>query len=222
MHLLPMFVIVPVAAAILIMLATRKVPAIGDALANIATLVLLVMAVSVIGKSGVYWVKGLAPRGGVAAGIDLVLDKCSVLMLAAVGLVAFVVTLYSIQYLDRRDLKAHFYSLFLVMIAGVNGVALTGDLLGLYVFIEVASLAAYALVALGDHQTELEAAFRYLVVGTVGSLLILVALAITYGLVGSLNMAQVAKTFGTNLKPIHLVAAGLFLAGFGLKSAFFP
>jgi multicomponent Na+:H+ antiporter subunit D len=222
MQLVPMFLVVPMAAAILIILTARKLPRLGDALANLATLALLLMAISVLGKDGVYWIKGLAPSGGTPIGINLVLDKSSILMLTTVALIAFMVTLYSIPYMGRRAFKAHFYSLFLVMIAGVNGVALTGDLLSLYVFIEISSLASYALVAFGDRQAELEASFRYLVVGSVGSLLILLALAVTYSLVGSLNMAQVAKTFGPSPKPIHLVAAGLFVGGFGLKSAFFP
>jgi multicomponent Na+:H+ antiporter subunit D len=217
-----MFLVVPVVAAVVVVLAARKLPALGDVLANLATFALLVMAVLLLGKSGVYWVKGLAPQGGIPVGINLVLDKVSVIMLATVGLVAFMATLYAAGYVGRNGSKAYFYGLFLLLIAGVNGVALTGDLLSLYVFIEIASLASYALVALGDRQDGLGASFRYLVVGSVGSVLILLALGITYGLTGSLSMAQVGKIFGASPKPIHLLAAGLFVAGFGLKSALFP
>jgi multicomponent Na+:H+ antiporter subunit D len=78
------------------------------------------------------------------------------------------------------------------------------------------------LVGLGRKHDELEASFRYLVVGSVGSMLILLAIALTYAVTGSLNMAQVARTFGPDLTPVRLVAMALFLVGFGLKAGLFP
>ncbi len=220
--MIPLFIALPAAVAILVILVGRKIPLLSDALANLTTAALLLIAISRIGKSAIYWVKAWTPQAGVPVGINLVLDNVAVIMLLTINFIAFMATFYSIQYLGRQVSKAHFYSLFLLMVAGVNGVVLVGDLFSLYIFIEIASIASYALVALGRKHEELEASFRYLIVGSIGSALILLAIAITYAMTGSLNMAQVAKTFGPALKPIHLLAVGLFIAGFGLKAALFP
>jgi multicomponent Na+:H+ antiporter subunit D len=223
MQIIPLFVAIPLGAAFFIPMVGRKNPRLSDTLANITTLALLLMALSVIGKEmQVYWMGGWIPRLGAPLGINLVLDGVSSFMLVTITLISFLVTLYSIQYMDKYTAKARFYSLFLLMVAGMNGVALTGDLFNLYVFLEIASIASYALVAFGGQHEELEASFKYLVLGSVGSTLILFAIAITYAMTGSLNMAQVSTVIAGNFKPIHLFAIALFLSGFGLKAALVP
>jgi multicomponent Na+:H+ antiporter subunit D len=222
MQIIPLFVAIPLGAAFFIPMVGRKNPRLSDTLANMTTLALFLMALSVIGKNGVYWMGGWIPRFGVPVGINLVLDGVSVFMLVTINLISFLVTLYSIQYMDKFTAKARFYSLFILMVAGMNGVALTGDLFNLYVFLEIASIASYALVAFGCQHEELEASFRYLVLGSVGSTLVLFGIAITYAVTGSLNMAQVSSIIGAELKPIHLFAVALFISGFGLKAALVP
>jgi multicomponent Na+:H+ antiporter subunit D len=197
--------------------------AIPRGIANITTLALFLMSLSVIGReTSVYWMGGWIPRLGVPLGINLVLDATSIFMLVVITLISFLVTVYSIQYMDKFTSKSRFYSLFLLMVAGMNGVALTGDLFNLYVFLEIASIASYALVAFGCEHEELEASFKYLVLGSVGSTLILFGIAIIYAMTGNLNMAQVSTIIGGNLKPIHLFAVALFISGFGLKAALVP
>jgi multicomponent Na+:H+ antiporter subunit D len=131
-------------------------------------------------------------------------------------------TLYSVQYMDKYTSKVRFYSLFLLMVTGMNGLVLTGDLFNLFVFLEIASIASYALVAFGCRHEELEASFRYIVLGSVASTFILLAIGIVYALTGSLNMAQIAKTIGTDFKAIHFFVIGLFITGFGIKAALVP
>jgi multicomponent Na+:H+ antiporter subunit D len=222
MQIIPLFVAIPLGAAFFIPMVGRKNPRLSDTLATIATLALLVMAISVIGKEQVYWMGGWLPKLGVPLGINLVLDSVSVFMLVTITLISFLVTIYSIHYMDKFTAKARFYSLFLLMVAGMNGVALTGDMFNLYVFLEIASIASYALVAFGCQHEELEASFKYLILGSVGSTLILFGIAITYAVTGSLNMAQVSSVIGGDLKAIHLFAMALFIAGFGLKAALVP
>jgi multicomponent Na+:H+ antiporter subunit D len=222
MQIIPLFVAIPLGAAFFIPLVGRKNPRLSDTLTNLVTLALLVMAISVIGKSGVYWMGGWVPRLGIPLGINLVLDGVSAFMLVTITLISFMATLYSVQYMDRFTSKARFYSLFLLMVAGMNGVALTGDLFNLYVFLEIASIASYALVAFGCEHEELEASFKYLVLGSVGSSLILFAIAIMYSLTGSLNMAQVSMQLSNGFKGIHFFAIALFIGGFGLKAALIP
>ena len=222
MQIIPLFVAIPLGAAFVIPMVARKNPRSADTLANAVTLALLIMAISVIGKSGIYWMGGWVPKLGVPLGINLVLDGVSAFMLVTITLISFMATLYSIQYMDRFTSKARFYSLFLLMVAGMIGVALTGDLFNLYVFLEIASIASYALVAFGCEHEELEAAFKYLVLGSVGSSMVLFAIAIMYTLTGSLNMAQISIQLGQGFQPIHMFAIALFIAGFGLKAALVP
>ncbi|MFH1221228.1 MAG: proton-conducting transporter membrane subunit [Candidatus Eisenbacteria bacterium] len=222
MQILPLFVAIPLGAGFLIPLVGRKNPRLCDVLGNVTTLVLFLMALSVIGKSGVYWMGGWLPRAGIPIGINLVLDSASVVMLITITLVSFLVTVYSIQYMDRFTSKSRFYSLFLLMVGGMLGVALTGDIFNLYVFLEIASIASYALVAFGCQHEELEASFRYLVLGSVGSTLILLGIAITYALTGNLNLAQISRVLAGNTQPLFFFALALFIAGFGLKSALIP
>jgi multicomponent Na+:H+ antiporter subunit D len=222
MQILPLFVAIPLAAGFIIPLVGRKNPRLCDALGNATTLALLLMAISVIGKSGVYWVGGWLPKAGVPLGINLVLDSTSVLMLLTITGISFMVTLYSIQYMDKYTARSRFYSLFSLMVAGMIGVALTGDLFNLYVFLEIASIASYALVAFGCQHEELEASFRYLVLGSVSSALILLGIAIVYALTGTLNMAQISKVIGVSSKPLFYFAVALFISGFGLKAALVP
>jgi multicomponent Na+:H+ antiporter subunit D len=222
MQIIPLFVAIPLGMAFLLPMFGRKRPRLCDALANVTTLVLLVMSISVIGKSGVYWMGGWVPRFGIPLGIALVLDNVAVLMLLTVNLIAFVSTVYSVQYMDKFTSKVRFYSLFLLMVTGMNGLVLTGDLFNLFVFLEIASIASYALVAFGCRREELEAAFRYVVLGGVASTFILLAIGIVYALTGTLNMAQIAMTIGTDFKAIHVFVIGLFITGFGIKAALVP
>jgi multicomponent Na+:H+ antiporter subunit D len=145
------------------------------------------------------------------------------LLLLAVSLVGFAVALYSVDYMRRFTARGHFYSLFLLMVTGMNGVILAGDLFNLYVFLEVAAVASYSLVAFGCAHEELEASFRYVVLGSLSSALILVAIALVYGITGTLNMAHMAGRIAeTGMDAPLLLAFGLFICGFSFKTALVP
>ena len=105
----------------------------------------------------------------------------------------------------------------------MNGLIVTGDLFNLFVFLEVASIASYALVAFGTEAEELEASFKYAVMGSVASAFIFLGIAFLYGFTSTLNMADMAQVLsskpGTGLVPFVSV---LFLMGFGLKAALVP
>jgi multicomponent Na+:H+ antiporter subunit D len=115
----------------------------------------------------------------------------------------------------------------MLMVAGMNGVAITGDLFNLFVFLEIASIASYSLVAFGIEADELEAGFKYLILGSIGSTMVLFAIGTVYAVTGTLNMADIAREMslkfsGTHTNPALLLAAALFLMGFGLKAALVP
>jgi len=218
-NLIPLFVALPLAGSLLVQLLARGRPLVSGWLCNLVMLVLVVMSFMAIGQSGLYHLGGWpAPIG-----IDLRLDQLATLMLLAVNLVGLAVGLYSVDYMQRYTASGHFYGLFLLMVTGMNGVILAGDLFNLYVFLEVAAVASYSLVAFGCAHEELEASFKYIVLGSLSSALILIGIALVYGITGTLNMAQMAgRIAGTGMDAPLLLAFGLFICGFSFKAALVP
>lgn len=151
------------------------------------------------------------------------LDPLASLMLVSVAGVGLAAGLYSIDYMRQFTAKDRYYSLFLIMMAGMNGVILAGDLFNLYVMLEIAAIASYGLVAFGCRHEELEASFKYAVLGTVSSTFILIGVALVYGVTGNLNLSHIAaRVADTGMSLPLLFALALFLGSFGLKSALVP
>jgi len=125
--------------------------------------------------------------------------------------------------MERYTDKWKFYTLFLLMLAGMNGVIVTGDLFNLFVFLEIGSISSYALVAYGVEHEELEASFKYTVMGSIASSFILLGIALLYSYTSSLNMADISRTLaqGKGSQVVFFVSV-LFLMGFGLKAALVP
>jgi len=220
-----LFIIVPLLLAGLLPLlgkvSRRFLP---DLLASAAMLFLLVVAVvsarPLIAGGGVvqqaFWF-------GAPLNIRLLLDGFSLFMLFTISLVSLAVTLYSINYMEHYGAKANYYALLLVMIAGMNGLVLASDLFSIYLFLEVAAVASYALVAFGREHDELEASFKYLMLSAVASAFILLSIAIIFGLTGSLGFGAVAHGLKTlNIRHVVGFCSALFLMGFGLKAALVP
>ena len=119
--------------------------------------------------------------------------------------------------------KSTFYALFLLMVAGMNGLVLTTDLFNLYVFLEVAAVAGYALVAYGQQSDNVEGAFKYLMLSVVATSGILLSLSFIYFMTGTLNLSLLAAQAGTAMNAkLIAVCLALFLMGFGLKVGVVP
>jgi len=224
LNILPLFIAIPLGAAFLSSLIGRKAKISADILPSLATAslgVLSVMAVYLVKTSGVmvYRIGGWVPP----IGISLVMDGLTSFMLVTVNVIAFFIALYSINYMAKYTAKWKFSTLFLLMLAGMNGVVITGDLFNLYVFLEIAAISSYALVAFGIEHEELEAAFKYAVMGTIASSFILLGIIFLYSYTSTLNMADMGRALlgkgSSNI--VHFVAA-LFIFGFGLKAAIMP
>jgi multicomponent Na+:H+ antiporter subunit D len=221
----PLTVALPLAGAFLVALLGRRSQALPETLGLLASL-----AATALALAGVYALArnpgGLVYAiGGHAApfGIVMVLDGLSVFMLVTVNLVAFAVMVFSLEYMRRFTATWQFYVLFLLMLAGMNGVVVTGDLFNLFILLEVAAVASYALVAFGLERHALEAAFKYAVMGTVGSLFILLGIALLYSHTSTLNMADMARQLA--IRGDHgviVLVSVLFLMGFGMKAAAVP
>ena len=223
-NILPFFVVVPLLGAFLISLMGKKIKMVPDLLGNLAPLILLILsgiAVYFVNTYGilVYKVGGWVPPIGIA----MVLDGLTAFMLVTVNIVAFLVAMYSVNYMERFTSKWQFYTLFLLMLTGMNGLIISGDMFNLFVFLEISAVASYALVAFSTEKHELEAAFKYGVMGTIGSLLILLGIVFLYSYTSTLNMADMANVLAEKGPGnIVLMVTVLFLMGFGLKSALVP
>ncbi len=149
-NLLPLFVAIPLGSAFLVSLLGKRVKGFSDTFSNVATFSLLsisLLSILLIKRFGtvVYKVGGWIPP----IGICMVLDSLTSFMLVTINLIAFLVTIYSISYMKKYTAKWKFYTLFLLMLAGMNGVIVTGDMFNLFVFLEIAAISSYALVAFG-------------------------------------------------------------------------
>lgn len=217
---IPLLVAVPLAGAFLCALLARKSHPLADTLGTLTVAMVLGLSIaSVLSPDSSHAVGGWqAPLG-----ILLVMDGLAAFMLVTVAVVAFLVMIYSLSYMNAYTGRWQFHTLFLLMLAGMNGVVITGDLFNLFVFLEVASIASYALVAFGTGRHELEAAFKYAVMGSLGSLLLLLGIAFLYGYTGTLNMAHMAERLAAlGQAPITVTALVLILSGFALKAAIVP
>jgi multicomponent Na+:H+ antiporter subunit D len=220
--LLPLFMAIPVFGAIFILIIgkfdKKNFPRIWSILTCLSLMVILV---AVWGKETIiHEMGGWKPPFGIV----LVKDSLAQLMLLIVNGVAFLTVIYSYTYIKKYEDYLRFFTLFLFMLAGMNGVVLTGDLFNLFVFLEIASIASYALVGYGVDAEELEASFKYLVLGALASIFILFGIGMIYSLTGSVNMADVAvflmsKSYGDRAV---LMVIGLFIVGFGLKAGLVP
>lgn len=224
--MIPLFVVIPLATAFVISLVGRFYKSISDILANLACLMLVILSFVTlytlyIGDYTplIYNVGGWMPP----VGISMVVDALTILVLMVVNIVALMAVIFSISYMEKYTDKWKYYTLFMLMVAGMNGVVITGDMFNLYVFLEIGAISSYALVAFGTEHEELEASFKYMVLGSVASLFILLGIAILYSYTSTLNMADIARTLSKSSDPAVIgFVTVLFLMGFGLKSAIIP
>lgn len=221
---IPYFVVLPLAGAFVSALLGKRFRGLSTWLGSLIPILLLGISLLTLYNMRheamvVYHVGGWQPPIGIA----MVIDGLTILLLVTVNLVASAIAHYARAYMERYTAKGLFYTLLLLMLAGMNGVIVAGDLFNLFVFLEIATVASYALVAFGTERHELEAAFKYAVMGTLGSLFILLGIVLLYGLTSTLNMADMRQTLaGRTDGNLLLMVTVLFLMGFGLKAALVP
>ena len=156
-------------------------------------------------------------------GIVLLLDQISALFVALTALLALGAFIYSSAGEDERG--AYFQALLHFLLMGINGAFLTADLFNLFVFFEVLLISSYGLLLHGGGKLRTKAALHYVLLNLLGSAIFLLALALLYGVTGSLNMQDIAVRI-TQLDAQQLLllksAAALLLIVFGLKAAILP
>src|SRR4030042_2497704 len=174
MSTLPLlFVVIPLATAAVVAILNRVWERSGDVLVNIANAALLGLSLGLI--SPILRVGRISYNLGDISplGIHFSIDGLSLLLLVTISIICFAASLFSVNYMERYTSKPRFYILLMLMVAGMNIVALGADLVNLYIGIEIADLACYSLVAFGVEHEYLEASFKYQIMGTVGTLCIL-------------------------------------------------
>lgn len=156
-------------------------------------------------------------------GIVLVADMLSALMVLISAIISFAILWYSLKDISP-DRKANgFYSIFFLMLFGINGSFLTGDVFNLYVWFEVMLVGSFVLMALGSTQPQLEGAAKYVILNFIGSGFFLLGVGILYKLTGSLNMAELAVIIKDHAEPeLITLSAIFFFFAFGIKAAVFP
>jgi multicomponent Na+:H+ antiporter subunit D len=222
---LALFIIIPLATAFLIALLGRRIKNLGDVLTNMAGAGLFILACSII--PGVISHKVLTYKTGnwpVILGSSFIVDGLSMLLLVVINLVCCLVMVYSLSYMEKYTDKWNYQALFMLMIAGLNGVILSADIFTLYVFLELASIAGYVLVAFSTEAEALEASFRYTIIGSLASVCILLGIALLYSFTSTLNMADISLIIASRSQQGQLLnfVSVLFLAGFGMKAALVP
>ena len=159
-------------------------------------------------------------------GIEFVIDGLNGTIVLLVALISFMTALYSspVELLERKiEVRSvGFYVILCLLAVGLMGMSSTGDAFNLYVFMEIVSLASYGLIAIGDNKAPV-AAFRYLMMGTIGASMYLLGIGFLYALTGTLNMADMARLMPDLISnPLIITAAAFIIFGFGIKMALFP
>lgn len=157
-------------------------------------------------------------------GIEYVLDNLNISIAILISFISFFVAVYSRGYLAGESwMKTGvFYALYGLVTTGLLGMVITGDVFNLYVFLEVSSLSAYALIAMGGHRGTV-AALKYLLIGTIGASFYLLGVGYLYAVTGTLNMADMAdKLVPLMHTPPVLLAATMIFVGMGIKMGLFP
>ena len=155
-------------------------------------------------------------------GITFVADSFSAVLVAVAALVGLVVNIYSAENLDSTRRDFGFHPLLFVLLAGVTGVFVTGDLFNLFVWFECILLSSFVLLSLGGERAQIRGALNYVVPNLFSSMLFLSGLGLLYGVAGTLNMADLANRI--EYVPPQLMGAIslLFLIAFSVKAAIFP
>jgi multicomponent Na+:H+ antiporter subunit D len=222
-HLIILPVVIYLGTAFLLPLLYGK----NDFLAGVAasTFTFLTLVVSVLlgmnvfsGERIVYFVGGWKEPLGIA----LMADPLTGIFLIITNATAFLIAIYSIVYMKKHSRAVYFYVLFMLMLAGINGILISMDFFNLFVFFEVASIASFILVAFGLRAEELEASLKYTVMSFVASTMILLGIAVVYGFTGTLNIPAFMHTAAGLPQTQFWFVISLLFAGFAIKSALVP
>ena len=179
-------------------------------------------------KSGIihYQLGGWGKEGEYGiVGIQITIDYLNSLILTTVTIISFITAIFSRQSVSRElaGQQRYFFALFSLLVTGLLGITITGDIFNLYVFMEIAALSSYALVAYGKGRSYM-ASFNYLIMGTMGACLYLLGVGFVFVKTGTLNIENLSLVIPNTLQTSQAVFVGfvLIIVGAWAKMAFFP
>ncbi len=227
-HLIILFVILPMAGGIASLAAHGR-----------KTLQGLLGVVFLLGNCGFAWwalgtvLSGAGGQGGVLVsqmgnwpapfGITVVVDPLAAIMLSVSSVVCLAVFIYCLGQLSDRFGGGYFYTLFHLLMLGVQWSFITGDVFNLFVAFEIMLMASYAMFVVGTTHRQMQQAYKYVILNLVGSTLFVTCAGLIYGQLGTLNMADITRiAMQGDLPPTSIPVITMLLIVFGAKTAIFP
>ena len=224
-HLPILQVIVPLMAAPACLILRRpQLVWMFTLLASTIAFIISILLLQQVMQTGTisYELGGWSPPWGIEYRIDK-LNAFIALIISGVSTVVLVAAQTSIEKEIPQEKHTLFYILYLLSLTGMLGIVTTGDAFNVFVFLEISSLSAYSLIALGRDRRALWASFQYLIMGTIGATFILIGIGLMYQMTGTLNMADLATRLPEVAETRTVTTAYVFfIVGVCLKLALFP
>ena len=224
-HLPILQVIVPLMAAPACLILRRpQLVWMFTLLASAIAFIISILLLQQVMQTGTisYELGGWSPPWGIEYRIDK-LNAFIALIISGVSTVVLVAAQTSIEKEIPQEKHTLFYILYLLSLTGMLGIVTTGDAFNVFVFLEISSLSAYSLIALGRDRRALWASFQYLIMGTIGATFILIGIGLMYQMTGTLNMVDLATRLPEVAETRTVTTAYVFfIVGVCLKLALFP
>lgn len=224
-HLSLLIVVLPLMTAPFVaVLPNGRLPWFASMLVSWAILFMAAMQLINVSNGNIisYELGGWAPPWG----IEYRIDSANALVSLIVAAIAAVTLPYALKSV-AKEIPTHqhslFYAAFMLCLTGLLGIAQTGDIFNLFVFLEISSLSSYALISLGRQRQALTASYQYLIMGTIGATFFIIGVGLLYAMTGTLNMMDLAQRLPElyEHRTIH-TAFAFIMVGFALKLALFP
>ena len=217
-------IMLPFFMAVLMLLVGKR-PVKHRAIAAIGGLILIIVSayqVFFVYQNGMYvtYIGGWEPPFG----ITVVIDMVAAILVLTTSIIVFFITVFSFQSIGEPREKYYFYAIVMVMLSGINGAFLTGDIFNMFVFFEVFLLSSYILITLGGEKLQLREGFKYVLINIVSSNFFVLGLAYIYSVTGTLNMADMQMKIASyegDTTGLTIVAI-VFLLVFATKAGMFP
>jgi multicomponent Na+:H+ antiporter subunit D len=221
--LLALPILIPLVTAVLLHLLPHR-PTLLRSVAFSGALAVLTAAVAIfsrVERQGIHVIQ--IASWPAPFGITLVADLFSALLVVMVGIIGVAITAHSFSGIDPRREAFGYHALIHVLLMGVSGAFLTGDIFNLYVWFEVMLIASFVLMSLHRTHAQLHAAFTYVGLNLLASAFLLTAIGLLYGQAGTLNLADLARAWPERRTPaLDASISMLFLTAFGIKAGLFP
>ncbi len=219
-----LFIALPLAGAFLIPLLSKIYKPFSWIISTMVSSALFILALYSIAVTQlvpmvVYKMGNWPPPIGIVMGFD----SMSAFMVFVIAIVIFAANLFSIRYMSHYTGQWKFYTLLMLITTGMMGISITGDLFNMFVWIEISAIASYALVSFGVDAEALEASVKYMVMGEIAGMMLLLAIALLYAKTSTLNLADVANSLQyLRNTTFFWFILGLFLFAFSIKAALVP